>query len=445
MTYPRARSRARLFSPLAVLPAFGLLAVVSCSAQGVQDPLGSAGSAGATLDAADDQDASIEPEASAESGPEASAEADVLVFDTSAEAHPWDPDAACAAAVEEAQVVMQPVDIIWVVDNSVSMKPAIDEVTAGLNAFAAFIAGQNLDYRVIMLSYRSETNPVTINGSTRYGVCIPPPLAGDDHCGNGPQFFQSSIDIRSIQPLEQFLGTLDQTAGYTEGEDKGGEGWLKWLRQDATKTIVVVTDDNSRLTSTQFETFAGGQNPYNSLTLPPGILDPSRNGLFDGYVFHALYGWNSDTDPGEKCTYPDQSQPPSSGPTYTELVLKTGGARAKICDGSAAWQPFFDAVAQAVATTSQLSCELTIPQEDGGNVDTAKINVRIVGDTTTEELYKVDGPGTCGADGGWYYDDPANPTKVVLCPVSCDVAQSQVGIGKTGRIEVLFGCETWVK
>ena len=56
------------------------------------------------------------------------------------------------------------------------------------------------------------------------------------------------------------------------------------------ESFVVVSDDNSRLLPQDFETFAGGKNPFNSLTLPPGILDPSWNGLFTGYVFSGLYG-----------------------------------------------------------------------------------------------------------------------------------------------------------
>lgn len=355
------------------------------------------------------------------------------------------PDSACASSVQEATTTQLPVDIVWMVDNSASMQPAIAEVTAGLNDFAALIAGKNLDYRVIMLSLRSKTSPVVISGSNRYPVCIPPPLAGDADCGDGARFFQSSVDIRSTQPLEQFLGTLGQTAGYQQGEAKGGEPWADKLRPEATKTIVVVTDDNARLSPTDFETFPGGQNPFNSLTLPPGILDPSWSGLFEGYVFSGIYGWGSDNDPSVTCVYTDGTKPPSAGPTYTTLVKKTGGVRAKLCDASAAWGPFFDAVAQAVIETSKLSCELSIPKPQDGELDPAAVNVQIVSNDMPSPLYKVSGAAACGPDGGWYYDDDVAPTKVLLCPASCDAAQAAVGPGKTGKIEVLFGCATVAK
>ncbi|AUX47031.1 uncharacterized protein SOCE26_085420 [Sorangium cellulosum] len=358
----------------------------------------------------------------------------------------FDPDSACATALAEARTEQLPVDIVWMVDNSPSMEPAVAEVKQGLNDFAARIAASALDYRVIMLSYRSKTSPVTVGGDDLYPVCIPPPLAGDGSCGNGERFFHSSVNIRSTQPLEQLLGTLGQTAGYREGDARGGEPWREQLRPEATKTLVLVTDDNSRLTADQFERFAGGRTPGSSSTslmLPPGILDPHWNGLFEGYVFSAIYGWGLESDPEVTCVYSDGSTPPSPGPTYTELVARTDGVRARVCDGHAAWEPFFAAVAQAVVRSSRLSCELDIPEPSGGaTLDPDAVNVRIADSGAEEVLFRVDGAEGCGPDGGWYYDDPARPEHVVLCQASCDRAQAVVGPGKAGRIEVLFGCTT---
>jgi hypothetical protein len=317
-------------------------------------------------------------------------------------------------------------------------------VQAGLNTFASLIAAKSLDYKVIMLSLRSKTSPITVGGATRYPVCVPPPLAGDAACGNGPRFFQSNVDIKSTQPLEQFLGTLDQTAGYTLGEARGGEPWKAQLRPGATRTIVVVTDDNSRFTALQFETFAGGKSPFNTLTLPPGLLDPSRAGMFADYVFAGLYGWGSETDPLAKCKYPDGSSPPASGDVYTTLVKKTGGPRAKLCDGKAAWGPFFDAVATAVAKAAKLSCDLAIPVPATGSLDPTAVNVQISGATTTL-VPKVASAAACGAGLGWYYDSDTAPTKIVLCPAACDLANTSAGPGKVGRIDVLFGCKSVIK
>jgi hypothetical protein len=353
------------------------------------------------------------------------------------------PDAACAVATAMGTVERAPVDIIWVVDNSVSMRPAIDQVTAGLNAFAATVGTRGLDYRVVMLSLRSATNPVTISGGMRYGVCIPRPLAGDDACGNGPRFFHVSADIRSTQPLDQLLGTLGQTAGYRLGEDRGGEPWRGFLRPTATKTIVIVTDDNSRLSPTDFERFAGGPNPNNaSLTLPPGLLDASWSGLFDGYTFDGLYGWGSATDPAVRCRFPDGTGPASSGLAYTTLVARTSGVRAQLCDGAAAWTPFFDSVASAVERTSRIACDLAIPSPSPGFVlDPALVNVLLTG-TTNELVGRVAGMGACGATGGWYYDRETSPQRIFLCPASCTRAQTRAREPGGGGVQVQFGCQS---
>jgi hypothetical protein len=354
-------------------------------------------------------------------------------------------DAACASSISEAKVEVLPVDIIWMVDNSASMEPAVKELKAGLNAFASLISAKKLDFKVIMLSLRSKTSPISVAGSTRYPICIPPPLAGDDNCGNGPRFFHSHVDIKSTQPLEQFLGTLDQTEGYKVGQERGAEPWKAQLRPSATRTIVVVTDDNARLSATDFETFAGGKNPFNSLTLPVGVLDTSRTGMFADYVFAGIYGWGSESDPSVKCKFSDGTFPASSGSTYTTLVKKTGGPRAKLCEGKAAWTPFFDAVASAVARAAKLACEVALPIPASGTLDPTAVNVEITSGTTTTLVPKVVGASACGTSIGWYYDNDATPTKVMLCPAACDLANASVGVDKGGRIDVLFGCKTVIK
>ncbi len=344
---------------------------------------------------------------------------------------------ACTGVTAEATLVPLPVDIIWMVDNSNSMEPAIAEVKAGLYYFSTLVDASNLDYKVVLLSQR---------GTSPLSICIEPPLAGDDMCGNGPRFFHSNVNVLSTQPLEQFLGTLAQTNGYMLGQQRGGEPWFDELRPEATKTIVVVTDDNSRLSATDFQTFPGGQNPFNSLTLPPGILDPSWNGLFDSFLFSGIYGWGSLQDPSVICQYPDMTSPPSSGLTYTTLVNQTGGVRAQICDGASAWNPFFNAVAQAVVAASEIECTLAIPPPPvGEELDYTKVNVQLVSGDVATIVPNVGSEANCGAGEGWYYDDPAAPTSVVLCPASCDDAQELAGPNQAGKVEVLFGCATIVE
>lgn len=350
------------------------------------------------------------------------------------------PDAACSTNAVEAQVERQPVDIVWMVDNSVSMAPAIEEVIRGLNAFAGVVGARGLDYRVVMLSLRNVQRNVTYAGGRRYAVCIPPPLAGDTRCGNGERFLHSSVDVRSTQPLEQLLGTLGQTRGYTSADERGGEAWREFLRPEASKTIVVVTDDQSRLTADEFDHFRGGTNPNNSsFSLPPGLLDGSWSGLFESYTFSGIYGWGDERNPATRCTYSDGSMPPTSGMVYTTLVSRTGGVRARICDGAAAWAPFFERVATAVERNSRIACDLALPPPPAGTVlDPRLVNVVVTG-ASRRTLGKVANAAACRDTGGWYYDNDARPTRVNLCPASCEAANEELRAG-SARIEVQFGC-----
>jgi hypothetical protein len=45
----------------------------------------------------------------------------------------------------------------------------------------------------------------------------------------------------------------------------------------------------------------------------------------------------------------------------------------------------------------------------------------------------------CPATGdAWYYDDPAAPSRVLLCPATCATASADAG----SHVEVVLGCPT---
>ena len=346
----------------------------------------------------------------------------------------FDRDMACTAASAEAILERLPADIIWVVDNSSSMDSEIENVKAGINAFAEFIDTSGIDYRVIMLSKRGMGA-----SGTRYSICVPPPLAGDTTCGNGPRFFHSNIDVLSTQPLEQILGTLGQTTGYRAGDSRGGEPWREWLRPEASKMFVIVTDDNARLSANNFEHFRGPapatewRNPATtstSLFLPPGILEPEWGGLFDGYKMSGIYGY--------ACPAGDP------GPTYTELITATGGVRADICAPPSTWGTFFESIATEVVRATRISCDLAIPPPPAGLMfSPSRVNVEVRAGAIAMPLRKTTGglAGCASLPNGWYFDSDDAPTRVLLCPAACDLAQGEPGVGDTS-VQIQFGCET---
>jgi hypothetical protein len=53
-------------------------------------------------------------------------------------------------------------------------------------------------------------------------------------------------------------------------------------------------------------------------------------------------------------------------------------------------------------------------------------------------VYFAESAAACGPEGGWYYDDPLNPTRVLVCPATCNTITNDL----QGRIDILFGCGT---
>jgi len=89
---------------------------------------------------------------------------------------------------------------------------------------------------------------------------------------------------------------------------------------------------------------------------------------------------------------------------------------------------------------AEVPCEYPIP-ESTGTIDFTAVNVEFIeseGGSTL--LTQVPSVTDCGQDLSWYYDDPASPTFVGLCPSACDRINST-----GGAIEIVFGCMTVVR
>lgn len=84
-----------------------------------------------------------------------------------------------------------------------------------------------------------------------------------------------------------------------------------------------------------------------------------------------------------------------------------------------------------------LACEYGIPAPSNGQViDFTKVNVVFTPTNAPQETlqYSQD----CSNPNGWRYDNPNNPTKILLCQNACTNVQKD----KSGKIDVVFGCKT---
>jgi hypothetical protein len=95
---------------------------------------------------------------------------------------------------------------------------------------------------------------------------------------------------------------------------------------------------------------------------------------------------------------------------------------------------------QTVTQHSTLQCEWGIPKPPSGETFNKElVNVSFTGNGTTQKLGNVASKADCAAaQGGWYYDNPAAPTRILACPETCNAVQSAMG----AKVEVLLGCMT---
>ena len=88
-----------------------------------------------------------------------------------------------------------------------------------------------------------------------------------------------------------------------------------------------------------------------------------------------------------------------------------------------------------------LSCDFPVPEANDASmeVDPSKLNVTFTdGSGRAATFRQVPAQQDCADLGAWYYDDPAAPTRISLCPTACDAVQNDPG----AEIQILIGCTT---
>jgi Mg-chelatase subunit ChlD len=87
-----------------------------------------------------------------------------------------------------------------------------------------------------------------------------------------------------------------------------------------------------------------------------------------------------------------------------------------------------------------LSCDFPVPApKPGEKLDPTRVNVTFTpGGGAGMTLGQVPGAASCATSDAWYYDDPANPSRIFLCPSACDMVRADT----TAKLEILLGCKT---
>ncbi len=85
-----------------------------------------------------------------------------------------------------------------------------------------------------------------------------------------------------------------------------------------------------------------------------------------------------------------------------------------------------------------LGCQYKIPAPKAGSVNFQQVNVQFTpANGKPEVVPQVSDKSKCPASGdAWYYDNPANPTEILLCTTTCGT------VSAGGEVDVLTGCQT---
>jgi hypothetical protein len=336
----------------------------------------------------------------------------------------------CVTTRALVEPLRQPVDIIVALDNSASMDDEARAVEDNLNTnFAATLNQNAVDYRLILVSEHRERD------AQDTAVCIVGPLSTLATCpseqpGPSERFFQYSTEVGSSNSFEVLLETF--TGERTDDFDLAPSGWSEWLRPEASKVFLEITDDDENSPAVEF---------VSSLT----ALAPEHFGLDPSqirFVWHSIVGLaerpvasdpHVPTDPieEEEC----EGDVFNAGTTYQELSRLTGGLRFPICelDGYGA---VFERVAGDVVTSSRGACDFAIPEPPlERSLELDQIALSYTPSTAGEArlLGQVRSPHDCGPD-AFVIDG----TGLHLCPDVCDVVRAD----ERATVEVLFTCES---
>ncbi len=133
-------------------------------------------------------------------------------------------------------------------------------------------------------------------------------------------------------------------------------------------------------------------------------------------------------------------------PNLDKIALAGGGAPyAFNASGSAdaggtTQQQLFDALEKIRA--GAIGCEYVVPKPEAskGSVDPDSVEIDFTAgkNDAPQKFKRVVDQVACGATtGGFYYDDPKNPKRIILCPASCEAVRKGTAEAK---VDVVLGC-----
>jgi hypothetical protein len=347
----------------------------------------------------------------------------------------------CAPQSATGRLVKEPVDIIVVLDNSGSM---VDEMAAAetniQNNFWSILDQNSVDFRMILISrHRQDAREVDEEAST--SICIQQPLSGLAMCPSptpvfSERFYQFGMKVESTDSFDRILEWYNSPD--EENDGLAENGWSEWLRADAKKVFVEMTDDNEDMPATTF---------IEQLTALPGGHFGTPTDL--NFTFHTIMGIQEKPNPTdawlpeepiitERCTG-NGADVENAGETYQEVSRLTGGLRFPLCQFPG-YDAVFTQIANDVVVTSEIACSFPMPDPPAGvTLDPNKIAVNYTpGDNSGTVKYgQALDESQCQEDAFFI---SADGLTIELCPETCTALQAD----PFAKVDVLFTCESQI-
>lgn len=348
----------------------------------------------------------------------------------------------CAVSRVVLRETRRPIDIILVLDNSVSMEGELTAVERNINAhFANILEASGADYRVILIS-RHRNADRTRSNDAKTSICITQPLSTLQDCpaaepGLSGRFFHYSADIDSHDSLDQLLATYAQPDPLYR---VAMTGWSAWLRDGSRKVFLELTDDDSFTSSDEFLAALTALAPQHFGPSPqaPSFVFHSIVGVAERDATELAYGPNEPLV-SERCRT-DERLVSSAGQTYQALSRLTGGLRYPLChlDG---YDAMFESIARDGVERSGLSCSFPLPATPAGKrLDLARLELVIQEGAEQSAARETTALRVASADECQPRGFFANGDRIELCPALCTALLDQ----PEATVSAAFDCNAFV-
>jgi hypothetical protein len=242
------------------------------------------------------------------------------------------------------------------------------------------------------------------------------------------------VSISSTNSLQRAINTFGAPAAANPSYSLAPNGWKEWLRQDAVKIFVEVTDDQSAITAASFDS--------QLLALPGGHFGTAQK---RNYIFHSIIGMPSKADPTQayEPTEPKNtgtnaaskcSTAVNNGPQYQDLSILTGGLRFPVCN-IANYDAVFKKIAEGVVEGSKVECDFPIPDPEIIDPATVKIEYTPSNGGPVQTYFQVPDLASCAPEKFYISNNVVH-----MCPATCSVVQQD----NQAKVNVLYGCKIFI-